>query len=125
YLCFDYQGKPVVQKELDFEDCLLVASLPPLKMFGLGDAAYPKDDVPTVQPPWPILIKPVKAKHQAWRLGFCLNGHPFSNGNPEQEACTAWELPRWWDIVVVCPVIPDHCWTAACMSEALTYGRRL
>ncbi|KAM3183396.1 hypothetical protein ACTXT7_010432 [Hymenolepis weldensis] len=89
------------RKELDFEDCLLVVSLPPLKMLGLGDAPYPKDDIPTFQPPWPILIKPAKAKHQTWRLGFCLNGHPFSNGNPEQDACAAWQLPRWWDITAV------------------------
>nr|CDS33962.1 hypothetical protein HmN_000558200 [Hymenolepis microstoma] len=121
YLCFDHQGKPVVQKDLDFESCLLVVSLPPLKLFGLENASYPKGQAPMIQPPWPVRIKPAKAKQQVWRLGFCHNGHPFPNGNPEQDACTAWQLPRWWDIVVMCPVIPDRCWTVACMSESLTY----
>ncbi|VDO01224.1 unnamed protein product [Rodentolepis nana] len=125
YLCFDKIGKPVVQKELNFNGCLLVVSMAPLKMFGGKKVSYPKGVGPVYPPPWPVLIRPARAKQRVWRLGFCSNGHPFINGTPAKGACPVWILPRWWSILIMCPVIPDRCWTAACMSTSLTYGKRL
>ncbi|KAM7532904.1 hypothetical protein Aperf_G00000128432 [Anoplocephala perfoliata] len=54
---------------------------------------------------------------RSWYVGFCTNGHAFANDNPYREDCSNIYLPKWWNVVELCPPIPQHCWIQECMPN--------
>ncbi|VDD76281.1 unnamed protein product [Mesocestoides corti] len=50
-----------------------------------------------------------------WHIGFCPNGRAFANRQPYMATCPNFQLSKKWNLLYICPPIPNHCRRPECL----------
>uniref|UniRef100_A0A0R3X7H9 Reelin domain-containing protein n=1 Tax=Hydatigena taeniaeformis TaxID=6205 RepID=A0A0R3X7H9_HYDTA len=58
-----------------------------------------------------------------WYIGFCPNGHAFANRKPYMAVCPNYRLSKRWNLLYICPPIPNQCRRPECRSIRRTVAQ--
>ncbi|KAH9286480.1 hypothetical protein ECG_01112 [Echinococcus granulosus] len=63
----------------------------------------------------PVAVHLASKLHKPpWHIGFCPNGRAFANRKPYMPVCPNYRLSNRWNLLYICPPIPNQCRRPEC-----------